>query len=99
VAVAAVASAAAAVDSVVMLAIDMSKPFKSGSVLLVTDVLHPIDNFSHQGLLNGKVRHSSGRACAVPMLLSWGKPDHIARPDFLNRAIPTLRPSQTRGND
>jgi hypothetical protein len=53
-----------------MLAIDMSKPFKSGSVLLVTDVLHPIDNFPHQCLLNGNMPHSPGGACAVPMLLT-----------------------------
>jgi hypothetical protein len=48
-----------------MLAIDMSKPFKSGSVLIVTDGLHPINNFPHQGLLDRNVRHGSGRACGA----------------------------------
>jgi hypothetical protein len=79
-----------------ILAIDMSKPFKSGSVLLVTDVLHPIDDFPHQSLLNGNVRHSSGRACAVPMLLTRWKPDHVAWPDLLDGTTPNAAPVQGR---
>src|SRR4029077_10398722 len=36
---------------------------------------------------------------AVPMLLTRGKPDHIAWPDFLDRATLALRPAQSRRND
>jgi hypothetical protein len=58
-----------------MLSIDISirgdlRLFQSGSVLLVADVLHPIDDSSHQGLLNGNVRHPCSRRCAMPMLLT-----------------------------
>ena len=56
-----------------MLAIDMSKPFKSGSVLLVNDMLHPINSLTLQRLLNGDMRHRcrgqwsrSGRALLIP---------------------------------
>ena len=71
-----------------MLAIDMSKPFKSGSVLLVNDMLHPINSLTLQRLLNGDMRHRCRGCGSMPMLLSSGKPDHIARPDFLNRTLP-----------
>ena len=36
--------------------------------------------------LNGDVRHGRGRRGAVPVLLARREPDHVARPDFLDRA-------------
>src|ERR1044071_2213044 len=53
-----------------MLAIDMrSRSFTSGSVLLVTDMLHPIEDLPVQRFLNRDMCHCSGWACAMPMLL------------------------------
>jgi hypothetical protein len=54
-----------------MLPIDMPiRSFTSASVLLITNVLHPIDDFPHQSLLNGNVRHRLSRRRAMPMLLT-----------------------------
>jgi hypothetical protein len=43
--------------------------------------------------------HRGRRRSAVPMLLVRRKPHHIAGPDFLDRAAPPLRPSETGGDD
>ena len=34
--------------------------------------------------------HGRGPRGAVPTLLTWRKPDHVTRPDFLDRATPAL---------
>src|SRR5206468_4926333 len=49
--------------------------------------------------LNGDMSHCGRRRSAVPMLLVRRKPDHITRPDFLNRPAPTLRPPNARRDD
>jgi hypothetical protein len=55
-----------------MLPIDMLiRSFTSGSVLLVTDVLHPIDDLAVQRLLNGNMRHRGSWRCAMPVFLTW----------------------------
>src|SRR5438309_11881082 len=65
----------------------------ASAILLITDLLHPIDNFSIERFLDCNVCHRGRRRRAVPMLLVRLKPDHIARPNFLNRSAPTLRPA------
>src|SRR5205807_3569521 len=59
-------------------------------VLLVTDLLQPVDRLAVELLLNGDVRHGRGRRGAVPVLLARREPDHVPRPDLLDRASPTL---------
>src|SRR6266700_2083996 len=69
------------------------------SILLIGNVLHPLDDFTIQRFLNGDVSHCSCRRRAVPMLLVRRKPDHIARMDLLNGTALALRPTKTRRND
>src|ERR1039457_1175194 len=64
---------------------------RSSLVLFVADLLHPVNRFAVELFLNGDVRHGRGCCGAVPMLLARREPDHVARPDFLNRAAPALR--------
>src|SRR3954470_4270603 len=59
-------------------------------ILLVTDLFHPVDNLAVELFLNCNVRHGGGGRGSVPMLLSGQKPDHIARPDFLDCSAPSL---------
>ena len=68
-------------------------------VLFLADLLHPVDRFAVERLLNGDMSHRSGRRSAVPMLFTRHKPDHIARPDFLDRAAPTLNPPKAGRED
>jgi len=72
---------------------------ESLAVLFVADVLHPIYDLASKTFLNGDMRHRRRRRCAMPMLLAGRKPDHVAWPDFLNRAAPSLRPSDARRDD
>src|SRR5689334_15109382 len=57
----------------------------SPAVLLVGDVLHPLDRRAVQLLLDGDVAHGRRRRGAVPVLLARLGPDHVARPDLLDR--------------
>src|SRR5437016_1659394 len=68
-------------------------------ILLVADSFHPVNRFAVQRFLNGDVRHRGRRRSAVPMLLTGRKPNHIAWPDFLDRAALALRPSKARRDD
>src|SRR5487761_717213 len=76
-------------------------PFRpmSGLVLFVADLFHPVDNLTVELFLNGDVRHGRGRRGPMPVLLTWRNPDHITRPDFLNRASPSLGPAATGRHD
>lgn len=69
------------------------------AILLVTDLLHPVDNLIVELFLNSDVRHGRGRGGAVPMLLPRCNPDHVTGPDFLNRASPALGPAATGRDD
>src|SRR5439155_2366099 len=73
--------------------------FLLSPVLPRSNVLHPIDDFPVQRFLNGNVSHRSRQCRPVPMLFVRRKPDDIARPDFLDRPAPTLRPSKARRDD
>src|SRR5207244_8125181 len=68
-------------------------------ILFVADLFHPIDNFSFERFLNGNMRHRRSRSSAVPMFFVRRKPDHIARPDFLDRSAFALRPPEARRYD
>jgi len=69
------------------------------AVLCLTHLLHPVDDLAVERFLNGDVRHRARWHCAVPMFFVSREPDHVARPDFLNRSTFALRPSQTGRDD
>src|SRR3954454_18149371 len=52
-----------------------------GVVLVVGDLLQPVDAFSVQLLDQRDVRHRSRGRGAVPVLLAPRTPDHVARAD------------------
>src|SRR5947208_11470210 len=68
-------------------------------VLLVGDLLHPVDNLAVELLLDGDMRHGRGGRCAMPMLFARRAPDHIAGPDDLDRAAPALHEAAARRDD
>ena len=49
------------------------------AVLLVADVLHPVDDLAVLRFLNGDMRHRIDRRGAVPMFFAGRKPDDVAR--------------------
>jgi hypothetical protein len=67
------------------------KEVRSPAVLVVADLSDPLDELAVELFLDGNVRHGRGCRSAVPMLLTWREPDHVARSDFLDRASPALR--------
>src|SRR5579883_2033522 len=71
----------------------------SAPVLLVADLLHPVDDLAVEGLLNGDMRHRRRWAGTVPMFDAGGTPDDIAGTDLRDRAAPTLRPAQAGSDD
>ena len=60
------------------------------AVLFCADMLHPVRGLSFRVFLNRDVRHRGRRRCAVPVLFTRRKPDHVAWPDFLDRAAETV---------
>src|SRR6266571_442480 len=68
-------------------------------ILLVCDLLHPVDDLAVQFLLDSDVRHRGPRQGAVPVLLSRRAPDNVARTDHLDRATPTLHAATTGRDD
>src|SRR5207247_1167062 len=60
-------------------------------ILLITDLLHPVDGLPVELLLNRDVCHGGGRRGAMPVLLARREPDHVTRPNFFDRAPPSLR--------
>jgi hypothetical protein len=52
-------------------------------VLRVGHLLHPVDGLSVKRLRDGNVGHCSNGRSAVPMLLTSGNPDDVARADLL----------------
>src|SRR5213076_1724103 len=82
----------------------LSKPVtgRSGAsraVLFVADFLQPIDSFAVELFLDGDVRHGGGWRCAMPMLLTRGKPNHIIRMNLLDRTVLALYPTATGCDD
>src|ERR1035441_206587 len=72
---------------------------RSSLVLFVADLFHPVNGSAVELFLNGDVRHGRGCRGTVPMLFARRKPDHVARPDFFNRAAPTLHAPAASGHD
>src|SRR2546427_12982474 len=68
-------------------------------VLLVGDLLHPIDDLPVELFLDGDVRHGRGGRCAMPMLFTRRARDHIAGPDDLDRAAPALHEAAAGRDD
>src|SRR5271165_7582866 len=68
---------------------------RSSLVLLVVDLFHPISRLAVKLLHYGDMSHGSGWHSAMPVLLTWRKPNHITRSDFLDRSTPTLCPAAT----
>ena len=58
--------------------------------LLVADLFHPVGAVAVELFHNGDVRHGRGWGSAVPMLLARREPDHVPRPNLLDRASPAL---------
>ena len=75
---------------------DHFKGLRSPAVLVVADLFHPIDRLAVELFLNGNVRHGRGWRGAMPMLLARREPDHVTRPDFLDRAAPALHPDRSQ---
>src|SRR3982074_3070880 len=72
---------------------------ESCAILLVADLLHPIDRFAVEGFLNGHVRHRGRGGCPVPMLLAGRKPHDVPWPDFLDGPALALGAAQARRHD
>lgn len=68
-------------------------------VLLVADLLHPVDGLSVELFLNRDVRHGRCWRGAMPMLLTRRDPDHVAGPNFLDRAAPALYAAAASSHD
>ena len=68
-------------------------------VLFVGDVFQPVSGLAVELLLNGDMGHRRGWRGPVPVLLAGRNPDHIARPDFLDRTAPTLYPAAAGRDD
>jgi hypothetical protein len=67
--------------------------------LFVADLLHPIHGLAVALFLDGDVRDGRSRRGAMPMLFARWEPDHVTRPDFLDRSPRALRPAATGGDD
>src|SRR5947209_2442425 len=65
-------------------------PARSALVLFVADLFHPIDGLAIETFLNGDVRHGRGWRGSVPMFLTRWEPDHVTRPNVLDRLPPAL---------
>src|SRR5215831_15828742 len=71
----------------------------SPPVLLLADLLHPLNRLAVNPLLDGDVRHGGGRRGPVPVLLARREPHHIPGPDLLARTAPALGPAAAGGDD
>src|SRR3954471_10346087 len=71
----------------------------SRPVLLVADLLHPVDGLAALLFLDRDVGHAGGGRGAVPVLLAGCEPDHVARPDLFHRYALALRPAAAGGDD
>src|SRR5579883_2046660 len=63
------------------------------AVLLVGDLLHPLDHLAVERFLDGNVRHGGGWGRSVPVLLARREPNHVAWPYLLDWAAPSLDPA------
>ena len=68
-------------------------------VLLVRDVLHPLDAFAVERFCYSDVRQGGCLGRAVPMFFAGLEPDNVPWTDLLNRAAVAPHSSAARGND
>src|ERR1700754_2683801 len=68
-------------------------------VLLVRDLLHPVDILAVQGFRDRYVRHRRRGRRAVPVLFARRKPNNIARADFFDGSAFGLHPAEAGGDD
>src|SRR4051812_41065114 len=62
-------------------------------------MLHPVNDFSVELLLDSDVRHARIRRGSVPVFFAGRKPNHIAGTNLLDRAAFALRPAKARCDD
>ena len=62
-------------------------------VLLIANLLHPVHNFPVEPFLNRDVCHRGRRTGTMPVLLTRREPNHVARPDLLDRTAFALNPT------
>src|SRR6266567_9215429 len=72
---------------------------RSGLVLFVADPFHPVGGLAVELFLNGDVRHGRSWRGTVPMFLTRREPDHVPRPNVLNRTAPALYPAAASCHD
>src|ERR1035438_6030966 len=68
-------------------------------VLVVADVLHPVNNLPIELFLNREMCHGGRRRGAVPVLFAGSEPDHVTRTNLLNGPAFPLSPATSRCND
>src|SRR5438270_9671008 len=74
-------------------------PPRSGLVLFVADLFHPIGGLAVETFLNGDMRHGRGWRGTVPMFLTWLEPNHVPWPNDLDRTTPALYPAAAISHD
>src|SRR5688500_14894252 len=67
----------------------------SALILFVADLFQPVGRLAVELFHNGDVGHGRGWCSPVPMLFTRWEPDHVTRPNFLNRASPALGQAKT----
>ena len=67
----------------------------SALVLLVADLLHPLDRLAVERLLDGDVGHGGGWGGAMPMLLARREDHDVAGANFLDRRRPRAAPGRS----
>src|SRR5260370_12148466 len=72
---------------------------ESLAVLLVGNLLHPVDHLPILLFLNSYVRHGSGLRGAMPVFLAGREPDHVTRSDLLHPSTFSLSPAAARPDD
>src|SRR5580692_190236 len=79
--------------------VKVAQPPDLPTILLVGDLLHPVDHLAVLPFLNGYVRHRGRRSGPVPVLLAGGEPHHIAGTDLLDGSAFALRPAAASRDD
>src|SRR4051794_37798918 len=70
-----------------------------GVVVVVSDLLQPVDTSAVQLLDQRDVRHGCRRRGAVPVLLARRTPDHVARADDRGRSADALYDAASSRDD
>src|SRR6185312_2788560 len=71
----------------------------SGAVLLLGDLLEPVDGLAVEHLIDGDVSHRGLDGGAMPVLFAGREPDDVAGPNFLDWSAPALHATDARGDD